>query len=170
MEHSPELLAYLAGALDSDGTVGIRRSTYAMRVVGDARNPTYSERICLKQVTPQIPALLRRSFGGSLMLQAPSVTKGRPLYYWEATNRIASGALLLMRPYLLVKTAQADACLALRASKDLPRAEQRTLRPAALSRTGTGMHAIRRGEVSEVVLAERERLYLLAKELNHVGI
>lgn len=170
MDIATDIAAYLAGAIDSDGSIGIRRSTYAMRVTGDARQPVYAERICLKQVTPQIPALLRETFGGSLMLQAPSVTKGRPLHYWEATNRVAAEALRAMLPYLRVKRAQADACLALRASKELPVVQQRSLRTATPSRTGTGTHAIPRRELAADVVAERERLYLLIRELNRVGV
>jgi hypothetical protein len=170
MELSPELLAYLAGAIDADGSIGIRQSTYAVRVRRDARQPMYSERVCFKQVTPQIPALLKATFGGSLMEQSPSVTKGRALHYWEVTNRVAASALTLLLPHLRIKRAQAEACLALRASKDLPQTEQRVLRAAAPSRTGTGVHQIRRRELSPAVLAERERLYVLVKELNRVGL
>jgi hypothetical protein len=51
-------LAYLAGA------IGIKRSTYAMRVRGDAGAPTFSERVALRQVTPEIPTMLKAHFGG----------------------------------------------------------------------------------------------------------
>jgi hypothetical protein len=34
------ILAYLAGVLDSDGTIGVKRSTYSMRVIGDSAQPT----------------------------------------------------------------------------------------------------------------------------------
>lgn len=161
--------AYLAGAFDSDGTIGIKRSTYAQRR-GEAGAPVYSERIGLKQVTPQIPQLLRETFGGSLHVQAASTTRGRPLHYWEATNRVAAEALRAMLPYLRIKPAQAEACLALRASKDLPRSEQRVQNEKpGISRARWGDTAIRRWVVAPHVLAERERLYLLVKELNHVG-
>ena len=39
-----EIAAYLAGAIDSDGSIGIRRSTYSARH-GEGRQATYSERI-----------------------------------------------------------------------------------------------------------------------------
>lgn len=169
MDIPSELAAYLAGAMDSDGSIGIRRSTYAARH-GIGRQATYSERICLKQVTPQIPTLLKETFGGSLMVQRPSVAKGRPLYYWEATNKVASDALRTMAPYLRIKLAQAENCLALRASKDLPRSETHTHRAAIPQHTGTGEHMIRRLEVSAATLVDRESLYIRAKELNRVGI
>lgn len=169
METDAAIAAYLAGAFDSDGSIGIRRSTYAQRK-GEAGAPVYAERICLKQVTPQIPDLLRETFGGSLMLQKPSTTKGRPLHYWEATNRVATEALRVMLPYLRIKRVQAETCLALRASKDLPRDEQRVQNvEPGISRARWGDTAIRRWVVAPHVLAERERLYLLVKELNRVG-
>ena len=59
-------LAYLAGAMDSDGCISVKRSTYAMRVRGDAGTPVFSERVIFKQVTPEIPTLLKELFGGSL--------------------------------------------------------------------------------------------------------
>lgn len=170
MDIPSELAAYLAGAIDSDGSIGIRRSTYAVRVSGDSRQPTYSERVCLKQVTPEIPQLLKATFGGSLMVQRPSTTKGRPLHYWEATNAVAADALDALLPYLRIKRAQAENCLALRASKSRPRSETHSHREAVAAMTGTGEHMIRRLEVSPATLAERDALYEKARVLNRVGI
>lgn len=170
MNVPPELAAYLAGAMDSDGSIGVRRSTYAKRVTGDARAPVYSERIVLKQVTPEIPTLLKETFGGSLMLQSGSAVRGRPLYYWEATNQVASSALAVLLPYLRIKRQQAENCLALRASKDRPRSETHVLRAPAMSNARWGETMIARREVSSATLAERESIYLRAKELNRVGI
>ena len=62
-------LAYLAGAIDSDGTVGVKRSTYAQRVRGDAGQAVFSERIALRQVTPEIVNRLRETFGGSVYMK-----------------------------------------------------------------------------------------------------
>ena len=169
MDILPELAAYLAGAIDSDGSIGIRRSTYSARVTGDARQATYSERVCLKQVTPQIPELLKATFGGSLMIQQPSVTKGRLLHYWEATNQVAADALTAMLPFLTVKREQALNALALRASKSRPRSETHSHREAVETNARWGKTMVRRLEVSAETIAEREALYLRSKELNHVG-
>lgn len=169
MTISLAVAAYLAGAIDSDGSIGIRRSTYAARH-GDGRQATYSERVCLKQVTPQIPDLLRETFGGSLMMQKPSAAKGRPLYYWEATNQVAALALTAMLPYLRVKRAQAENALALRASKSRPRSETHTHRDAVETQARWGTVMVRRLEVSAATIVEREAIYLRARELNRVGI
>lgn len=110
--------AYLAGAMDSDGSFGIKRSTYHLRVRGDAVNPIFYERASLKQVTPEIPMLLKEAFGGSLRLNKGGTENSKPLHGWEATAKQAAEAVRLMRPYLRVKAAQADALLELRESHD----------------------------------------------------
>ena len=51
------ILAYLAGVIDSDGSIGIKRSTYAMRH-GNGGQATYSERVMCRQVTPEAVRLL----------------------------------------------------------------------------------------------------------------
>lgn len=165
-----DVAAYLAGAIDSDGSIGIRRSTYAVRVTGDSRQATYSERVCLKQVTPQIPELLKSTFGGSLLLQKPSTTRGRPLYYWEATNKVAADALAAMLPFLRVKRAQAENALALRASKSRPRSETHAHREAVETMARWGSTMVRRLEVSAATIAERESIYERGKVLNRVGV
>jgi hypothetical protein len=153
-------LAYLAGAIDSDGYIGIKRSTYAMRVRGDAGQPMYSERVSLHQVTPHIPELLRETFGGSCRVERAQAVTRRPLFVWNATDLRAAAALRALRPYLRIKAEQADNALALRVVKEQSKVARvlpgrghmgGSVRPAAL------------GDAMEVH-------YLRAKELNHVGV
>lgn len=110
-----EVLAYLAGVIDSDGSIGIKRSTYAMRVRGDAGQPVYSEVIHCKQVQPQAVELLKATFGGNLHLQAPSLVRGKPLWSWSIHSAAAGRALALLLPFLRIKREQAANALALRA-------------------------------------------------------
>lgn len=56
--------AFLAGVVDSDGTIGFRRDTYAMRVSGLGTQPTFHERVCVRQIEPQAVDLLHAAFGG----------------------------------------------------------------------------------------------------------
>jgi hypothetical protein len=111
-------LAYLAGAMDSDGHFSIKRQTYAQRVRGDAGNPVFQEVTGLKQVTPQIPQLLKETFGGYLGKQRASSEKGKPLWAWQATDRNAAECAKAVLPYLLVKQQQASLLLQLRETKD----------------------------------------------------
>lgn len=110
-------LAYLAGAIDSDGSIGIKRSTYHIRVRKDAVNATYSERILLKQVTPHIPELLKECFGGTFRMEKASTTDGKPLFSYGCTDKNAARACELMLPYLRIKKPQAQLLLELRESK-----------------------------------------------------
>jgi hypothetical protein len=110
-------LAYLAGAMDSDGWFGIKKSTYHMRVRGDATQPVYSERLGIGQVTPHIPGLLREQFGGYRRLQAPGTPNSKPMHKWDATNKIAAQVAASLLPFLRVKAPQARVLLELRASK-----------------------------------------------------
>lgn len=112
-------LAYLAGAMDSDGSFGIKKSTYHRRVREEAHNAVYSERIMLKQVTPEIPHMLHEAFGGTLRLDKPSCKKnGRPLWNFQATDKKAAKACAQLLPYLRVKSRQAELLLELRESKN----------------------------------------------------
>lgn len=152
-------LAYAAGVIDSDGSIGIRRSTYAMRVTGDAKTPVFAVRVCVKQVQPEAVRILKLTFGGSLMLQSPSVTKGKPLHYWEIHSRTAVAMLRAIRPYLLIKSAQADNCLVL---ADL------------IAASKAQRMAKNRGHVGPAsrdpnITAKMEECYSVAKQLNRVG-
>lgn len=156
----PALLAYLAGAIDSDGTVGIKRSTYAMRVRGDAGAPVYSERVALRQVTPHIPTLLQKAFGGSLYMTKPSAARGRPLYSWAATDLRALECLTALMPYLRIKKPQARNCLALRLVKVA------SMKAKVLPGRGHAGAAARPQRLTD----RMERLYERARALNTVGV
>ena len=152
--------AYLAGVFDSDGTIGIKRNTYSMRVVGDSAAPTYSERIHIRQVERPALELLAATFGGNIGVDDPNAKRGRPLFCWGQTDAKAARTLRALLPFLRIKRQQAKNCLALRAVKERSkRARVRRNRGCvgALSRTAAHGH-------------EMERLYLRAKQLNHVGI
>jgi len=154
------LLAYLAGVIDSDGTIGIKRTTYAMRVRGDSSVPLYSERVAVHQVESHAVDLLKRLFGGYRGIRRPSTVRGKPLHSWQATDLRAVAVLRAIRPYLLIKAAQADNALALRVVKDASR--------AARTPRGRGhVGSIRRPEALGI---EMERLNGIAHDLNRIGI
>lgn len=153
-------LAYLAGAIDSDGTIGVKRSTYAMRKTKDCNQPTYSERLALRQVTPHVVDLLHETFGGAVYMTKPSTPRGRPLHSWQITDMKAAACLRALLPYLRVKQRQAHNALALRKIKDASK---------------TARVAVGRGHVGAAARPPRfsdqmQRLYERAKSLNAVGI
>lgn len=154
-----EILAYCAGVIDSDGTIGVKRNTYQVRVVGDSSQATFSERICVKQVEPAAVALLKETFGGTTYIAKPSAAKGRSLFTWQVTDKKAVAALRALIPYLRIKRFQAENCLSLREIKERSR-KQRT----AFGRGHVG-GAVRSVEIT----AEMEATYHTARSLNRVG-
>jgi hypothetical protein len=152
--------AYLAGVIDSDGTIGIRKSTYAMRVRGDAQQPMYSERLCVKQVEPHAVKLLAATFGGSVYVQSPTTKRGRPLHAWLVTDRKAFATICALLPYLRIKKVQARNAMRLRQLKN-ESASQRM----AIGRGHVG-GACRSAEMSK----KMDDLYEKSKTLNRVGV
>jgi len=164
-----EVLAYAAGVIDSDGSIGIRRSTYAKRVRGDAHNPIYSARVCIKQVEPEAVTLLKASFGGSLMVERASLKNGRPFYYWEIHSRQAAAMLRMLLPYLRIKRKQAENCLALYTLIDEARRTKLLGTRTMPHWTGKIVTVRTMGHTDEHVAA-CESLYLKGKRLNSVGV
>lgn len=153
------LLAYLAGVIDSDGTIGVKRSTYAMRVRGDAAVPMYSERIALRQVTPEVVDILAEHFGGSRRIEAPQAPTRRPMFSWTATDLKAHTALVALRPFLRIKAAQADNAIALRQVKTDSRH----------ARTAVGRGHVGGSARPQAFSEAMESIYQTAKSLNVVG-
>ena len=154
------VLAYCAGVIDSDGCIGVRRSTYAMRVIQDCTQPTYSERVCVKQVEIQAVSLLHEHFGGYLQLAKPYARRGRPLHSWQVTDQRAARCLRLILPFLRIKAEQARNGLWLRGLKDASK-----LLRIAPGRGHAGS-APRTPEMS----AAMDAAYQRAKLLNMVGV
>ena len=114
----PTVRAYLAGVVDSDGTIGIKRSTYAMRRRGDATQPVYSERICVKQVEPHAVDLLHECFGGYRFTGNGSTPQAKRIQGWQVTDLKACACIRTILPHLRIKRGHALNCLALRKAKD----------------------------------------------------
>jgi hypothetical protein len=113
-----ELLAYAAGVIDSDGSIGIRLDTYAMRVRKLDAGPVYKERVTLRQIEPQAVELFHASFGGSHFMTAPRNERAQPLHSWQIVDRMAATFLAAIGPYLRIKHRQAVLCVELRRLKD----------------------------------------------------
>ncbi len=155
-----EILAYLAGVLDSDGTIGIKRNTYSVRVLKESQSPSYSERIHIRQVTREALDLFAATFGGNVGTEDPSAKRGKPLFTWGQTDQKAVNTLQALLPYLRIKKAQALNCLNLRQIKNLSKADR--------IRVGRGHvgAASRRPAYTGLM----EQYYQTAKSLNRVGI
>ena len=153
------VLAYCAGVIDSDGTIGVKRSTYAMRKVGDSTQPVYSERVCVKQVEPHAVDILHELFGGRRALEDPSAKRGRVLNSWQVTDRKAARCLRVLLPYIRIKRRQAENCLELRSLKE----------KSKVARVAKGRGHVGAAKRPSWISDAMERAYFRAKELNKVG-
>ena len=153
-------IAYLAGAIDADGTLGIKKSTYAVRVTKDSKQPSYSERVALRQVGDVVPKLLKKNFGGSFYITKPSAKRGQHLFSWAVTDMKAASCIRALLPFLLIKKNQAKNCLALRSVKN------RSKKARVSKGRGHAGSSPRNQRHSDSM----ETLYQNAKHLNSVGI
>jgi len=98
-------LAYAAGFLDGDGSLGIEFASSLERYYIQVR--AYS-------INPEVPAWLQSKFGGSVTKQKQSskaLRNGKDLYLWRLCGRKAQDAIRLIKPYMIEKQVQAD-CIA----------------------------------------------------------
>jgi len=150
--------------MDSDGYFTIKRNTYHQRVRGDAGNPVFSERMGIKQVVPIAVDMLHDLFGGSRGVQKPSAKNGRLLHSWDATDRRAYAAVCALRPYLRIKSRQADLLIELRRAKTEKRTGAVTIHDMN-SRWGKTVRIGRR-RVGPDQIAARQSLFERVKALN----
>ncbi len=152
------LLAYAAGVIDSDGSIGILRETHAMRHQR-AGQPTFSERVTIRQIEPEAVDLLHEFFGGCRSVIAGKRDNQQPLQSLQFVDRQAARLLGEILPYLRIKRRQAELCLELRQLKE----ESRRARFAY----GRGHRGGGRRPESITVAMERVRSAIV--ELNRVN-
>lgn len=140
-------LAYLAGIVDGEGYIGIKRG---MRK--DCVSPIFHERIQVRMINEEAIRLLTETLGGNYYRESMAQRRGRQLFCWQASDAHAAGVLLALLPYLRIKKGNAVAALALRDSKADPRARRR------------GSPAKR--VMEPAVIAHRQELYERCKALN----
>lgn len=111
---SSDLLAYCAGVLDSDGHIGVHINWYRVKTAGDAKQPTYQPRCSVKQLDHQAVELFHDLFAGHLYVDTANVRgSARPINVWQVHSASCRRVLEALRPYLRIKTRQADLVLEL---------------------------------------------------------
>ncbi len=108
-----EVLAYLAGVMDSDGSFKIEK-----RRAKGMINPFYRIKVGAGQVAPS-PAieLLAETFGGTIRVRGDGRKGHRPLARWSLFDRSAVPALEALLAYVVIKAPQARLLLQLRELK-----------------------------------------------------
>jgi hypothetical protein len=149
-------LAYCAGVIDSDGTIGIRK-----RLIKEPkRKPylNYMEIIAVGQVSNEAVSLLKEIFGGNVMIRKSSTENGKDIFIWRVQQKKAQFCLETLLPFLRIKKTQAINCLEFRKVVEKSKEAKRQIKGqvGSLSR-------------SQFFTNEMEKFYLRAKELNKVG-
>lgn len=117
-----ELIAYLAGIVDGEGYVGIKKTNNR----SDCKNPQYHERIQIRMVDECVIKFFKNTFGGNYYKETDhSKYSKRPLYCYQASDKLAANIIKILTPYLILKKRQAKLILKLRKSKNDPEARLR---------------------------------------------
>jgi hypothetical protein len=94
-------LAYIAGVIDGEGTIGIYRQ----------RSTRYQMKVCISNSSWDLLEWIRERVGGPLVLIAKATPKHREGWQLVVSQYQATPLLLGCREYLQVKGAQADLAL-----------------------------------------------------------
>lgn len=159
-------LAYLAGLVDGEAYIGIKKSKPYQNLTGRV-NPSYHERIQVRMVDETAIKFLAKELGGSYYKEKPSSNKGKPLYCYQASDKKACEILNKLLPFLMVKKHSANTVLELRKEKANP--DNIKTEAISLSRWGTPMTG-QKTMLSPKAIEQRELLYQKCKAINAVGV
>ena len=146
-----ETIVYIAGIIDGEAYIGIKKSTWGLRNRPDIHCPTYSERIQIRMACNKILQLIKDNFGGSLsreprVYQSKSGFKTRKIMnIYRATDKVAANIIIAVKPFLIEKRKQAINILKLRKNKE--------------SRQANFRGSPKRRLMSDKVIDYREKLY-----------
>ncbi len=145
------IFAYLAGLVDGEAYIGIKKSNNKKN---GSKSPQHHERIQIRMTEELAIQLFKKIYGGSYYKEKPEQHNARkPLYCYQASDKLASNILQQLPPFLLVKRKDAKLVLLLRDRKNQKRI------------FGRGI-----GVMSKEELKIREPLYQACKTLHgHVG-
>ena len=145
------MLAYLAGVIDGEGCIGIRKTKRA----GPFKSTRYSAILAVGNTSRPVIEQLIAVFGlGCVTYRYPTKTK-RACYLWSASSLGAQRVLRMVFPYLIVERQQAAVLLEFVDDFD-------SFKGARLGKKGGQM-------VSPNESARRDRLYQQMRSLNRVG-
>ena len=108
-----EKIIYCAGIVDGEGYVAIKKTMNKK----SCPSPTYHERIQIRMIDEEVISFFKELFGGSYYKEKPHCEKGKPLYCYQASDRIAYKICKILLPYLIIKKDNAERIIKLRESK-----------------------------------------------------
>jgi len=157
-------LSYLAGILDGEGSIMVKKTTYRRRSERwrDMISPEYFARVSVKNANEEVIGLFEENFGGRKWQdKRPYPSKGgfrtnKRMWCYESTCRQATNLVERLLPYLRIKKPQAEKIIELREAKKRARVSPR-------KKDETGFHG---KPYRDETVAEFERIYQEVKRLN----
>jgi len=96
--NTKEKIAYIAGIIDGEGYVGIKKTNNRT----DCRNPQYHEKIQVRMIEESAILFLKETLGGNYYKETEhSKYSKRPLYCYQATDKRAAEIIKKVHPYLI---------------------------------------------------------------------
>jgi hypothetical protein len=109
MTHN-EKLAYIAGLVDGEGYIGIKKDS----VKGRGVSPVYYGRLSIAGTNKEMIDLIANFFNcGKIYLHKHSKLSKQSYWSWEVSNLMAENVIIQLYPYLLIKSPEADLFLEL---------------------------------------------------------
>lgn len=108
-----EEVAYLAGLIDGEGHINIRR----MKPAKETHNPTHSVRVTVTNTDEKMIDWLVDTVGGSKHLREREEENWSDSWNWEVYGDNAEQLLDAVRPYLVTKRTHADLGIMLQGTK-----------------------------------------------------
>lgn len=107
------LCAYLAGAIDCDGSIQVQHARGPVRKSDGVRPYYYTARVTITQIDRGIVDLCKANFGGCVYYYENALRSTNGWHQWLVTAQRAKIVLLAVREFLILKQEQADAALRL---------------------------------------------------------
>lgn len=97
-------IAYVAGLFDGEGYIDIYKASTSK----NSKSPSFMLRVIISQKDGSIMNWLETNFGGSVRMER---RKENWIYRWDIRSQAAKRFLILIMPYLKIKTEQAKLAL-----------------------------------------------------------
>ena len=160
-------LAYLAGIVDGEGYIGIKKSPPGKR----RKTPGYHARIQVRMTDEAAIAFLAATLGGNYYKERPNTKGGKPLYCWQASNAKAEMILRALMPHLRVKRRCAENVLACRQLQSTSQGHRTKWLGERVFPNAVGtVRRVANLGLSDEYVARCEAFYRMAKALNAVGV
>ena len=102
-------IAYIAGLIDGEGYIGIKKTKgYKCQ---ERQTPGYHARLQIRMVDEPAIKFISETLGGWYYKEKSHCDNGRPLYWYQASDKKAEDIMKIIFPYLKVKKESAKTLL-----------------------------------------------------------